>query len=119
MIEASPHIKAWRANITAVATAARTADGWTAADGPVEVHLTFHLPRPKGHYGTGRNSDALREAAPRWPLGKPDIDKLSRACLDGIVVAGVLPDDSQVVILSARKVWAVDGPGVAIHVYRI
>lgn len=71
----------------------------------VAVALRFGLPRPKGHWGTGRNADRLKPSAPAWPATKPDVDKLERAVLDALT--GVLwADDSQVVVLSADKVYA-------------
>lgn len=71
----------------------------------VAVALRFGLPRPKGHWGTGRNADRLKPSAPAWPATKPDVDKLERAVLDALT--GVLwADDSQVVMLSADKVYA-------------
>lgn len=71
----------------------------------VAVALRFGLPRPKGHWGTGRNADRLKPSAPAWPATKPDVDKLERAVLDALT--GVLwADDSQVVILSADKVYS-------------
>jgi crossover junction endodeoxyribonuclease RusA len=84
--------------------------------GPVRVTAYFFMPRPKGHYGTGRNADTLRPSAPRFPSSKPDLDKLLRAVLDalsGIVFA----DDSQVVSLDIAKLYA-DGrsPGVTVEV---
>ena len=71
----------------------------------VAVDLRFGLPRPKSHFGTGRNAGRLKPSAPAYPGTKPDVDKLSRAVLDALT--GVLwADDSQVVILSAVKVYA-------------
>lgn len=73
------------------------------------VRLEFRLSRPQSHYRTGRNAHLLRDAAPRHPAGKPDIDKTSRAVLDAITSAGVWADDSQVVELYATKAWAESG----------
>lgn len=75
-------------------------------DQPLTVVVTFALPRPKGHYGTGRNARLLRDAAPTWPAGKPDVDKLLRSTLDALGEAGVFRDDSQVVWATAIKTYA-------------
>jgi Holliday junction resolvase RusA-like endonuclease len=48
---------------------------------------------------------------------KPDIDKLSRSVLDAIT-GGIVKDDSQVIILNARKEYG-DKPGVLIRVAEI
>ena len=86
-------------------------------DGPVKVELNFYLPRPKGHYGSGRNCNKLKPSAPGRPAVKPDIDKLVRACLDAMTGL-VFRDDSQVVTVVARKLYASDSrlPGVHIEI---
>jgi crossover junction endodeoxyribonuclease RusA len=89
-----------------------------AFTGPVKVTLKFVVPRPKGHYRTGRNAGMLRDAAPSWPAGKPDVDKLARAVLDGLTAGGAWKDDSQVVQLFAGKSYAAqDSPGCVITVH--
>ncbi len=86
-------------------------------DGPVKVELNFYLPRPAGHYGTGRNFNTLKPSAPGRPAVKPDVDKLVRACLDAMTGL-VFRDDSQVVTIVARKLYASDSrlPGVHIEI---
>ena len=85
--------------------------------GPVSVDVTFYLPRPKGHYGTGRNAGTVRASALRFPAAMPDLDKLLRAVLDALTDAGCWKDDGQVVAVSAAKRWA-DGqvPGALIWI---
>lgn len=56
--------------------------------------VTFHLPRPKGHYRTGANAHLLRDSAPEQPSVKPDLDKLVRSTMDGLSEAGVWHDDA-------------------------
>lgn len=72
--------------------------------GPVEVKCWFWFPRPKTQYGTGKNVGTLKNSAPRFYAQAPDIDKLSRAVLDGITGI-VVRNDAQVVGLNATKVW--------------
>ena len=105
MIESSPHVKPWRESIRAAALEAMGED-WQQLTGPVGLSLGFYLPRPKGHYGTGRNADSLRPSAPRHPVTKPDLDKLIRAVLDALTSAGLWRDDSQVVSILAGKEYA-------------
>ena len=86
---------------------------------PLSVAVTFVLRRPAGHFRTGiTTAGTLRPAAPRFPGGRPDVDKLARAVLDGLVSGGVMADDAQVVVLVARKVYASNGeaPGALIEV---
>ena len=71
--------------------------------GIVQVQVDFYLPRPKAHYGTGRNAQTLKQSAPDYPTGPPDTDKLCRALLDSLTYADVYVDDAQVVKLTASK----------------
>lgn len=75
-------------------------------DCPVWVDVVFFLPRPKSHFGTGRNAGKLKESAPEYPASVPDIDKLCRSTLDGLKEGGAYRDDSQVVTLHAKKRYA-------------
>jgi Holliday junction resolvase RusA-like endonuclease len=64
-------------------------------EGPVELRVTFFLPRPA--------------SAPKRvtrPTKKPDLDKLIRAVKDAMKRAGVYRDDAQVVQVEACKVFA-------------
>lgn len=84
--------------------------------GPLRVEVDFYLPRPASVKLTKRP----------FPIVPPDVDKLARACLDGVgqghetgkvgdsVIWG---DDSQVVELIARKFYADDRePGAVIKI---
>lgn len=86
--------------------------------GPVEVTCAFLFPRPKAHYGTGKNAARVRPSAPTRHTQTPDVDKLLRLVNDALTIAGVLEDDSQVVRLVGGKAWATLelGPGTAIRV---
>ncbi|HLM89272.1 MAG TPA: RusA family crossover junction endodeoxyribonuclease [Streptosporangiaceae bacterium] len=98
-------VRPWR---DAVRTEAQRAQ--RAEDGPmfgaVLVVIVFRLARPKGHYGTGRNAGTVRSSAPAHPSGKPDVDKLARAVLDGLTEGSAFKDDAQVVSLQVTKVYA-------------
>ena len=75
-------------------------------EGPLSVEVIFYLPRPK--------------SLPKKILHhikKPDLDNLSKAVQDGL--KGIaFRDDSQIVSLAARKVYAEHGgsPGVWINI---
>ena len=87
-------------------------------DGPVSVTLVFSFARPASHYGRRGGQPYLKDSAPPFPAGRPDIDKLARACLDGIVMGGAIADDAQVCELVCCKCWCADGqvPGVLITI---
>lgn len=72
--------------------------------GPLAVELTFHVRRPKGHFGSGRNAAVLKPSAPDHPTVKPDVLKLARGVEDALsgVVYG---DDAQIVDERLRKVY--------------
>lgn len=81
-------------------------------DGPVELAATFFFDRPKSHYGTGKNARVLKASAPRYPTGRPDLDKVERALLDAL--SGIcFHDDSQVVEMNTAKAYALDGEGAS------
>ena len=110
MVESSKAVGPWRERVAAEAQHVVS----VPLGGPVAVTLEFSLTRPKSHYGTGRNASAVRESAPGWPDGKPDIDKLARSTLDGLTAAGAWKDDAQVVMLTLAKQYG-ELPGCTIR----
>jgi len=106
MVESSKKVAPWRSDVRDAALAAMPGD-WQPLTGPVVIGVTFYFPRPRSHYGTGRNAGTLKPSAPTAPTSRAhgDIDKLVRSTLDALVSAGVLHDDSLVVDLTARKRW--------------
>jgi Holliday junction resolvase RusA-like endonuclease len=71
-------------------------------DGPLYARLTFHLPRPK-------------TVTRMWPLGRPDLDNLAKAVLDGLNGV-VFHDDAQVCCMDLAKHYAVDRVGVQVEI---
>ncbi len=106
LIEQSKRVGPWREQIRA-ATLLAPPDWWTPIATAADVTVTFSIPRPSSHYGTGRNAGTLRPSAPQWPTSRRagDNDKLQRALLDGLVAGGALADDSLVVHIDAWKVY--------------
>jgi Holliday junction resolvase RusA-like endonuclease len=107
MVESSKAVGPWREAVRA-----------EVQHDPVSLRLTFVLARPKGHYGSGRNSDQVKPSAPHRPAGRPDVDKLARSVLDGLTMGGAFADDAQVVDLDVSKHWCEPGetPGVVIEI---
>jgi len=99
----NPRAKEWQ---QLVAAQAQTVTDGTLFRGPVTVAVVFRLKRPLS---------LSRHVVHH--LTTPDIDKLARCCLDGLV--GVLFDDDRVVVeLRARKLYArfLEAPGADITV---
>jgi crossover junction endodeoxyribonuclease RusA len=109
MVESSMAVRPWREAVRAETQ--KVIQGYSPRQGPmagpVEVSIAFWLPRPK---------TVRRER----PVTRPDLDKLIRAVLDGVVEGGAITDDSQVCLLSAAKAYA-DGraPGCVIRIEEI
>jgi Holliday junction resolvase RusA-like endonuclease len=95
----NPKAKPWQ---TAVAeTALEQWDG-SLLEGPLALRVIFYVARPKGHYGSGRNSAHVRPSAPPHPITRPDTSKLVRAVEDALTGA-LWRDDAQVVTQTALK----------------
>ncbi len=96
LIESSRGLRQWREAVAMAALAARGGKRNWPVVGPVDVHVDFVL---------------------RTKLdSRPDIDKLCRALLDGLVTASIIADDGQVVRLVAEKRAAVSEEGAHVEV---
>lgn len=91
--DANPRSRQWKER---VAQAAGEQYDGELIDGPLAVELTFLQPRPKGHYGTGRNAEIVKPSAPEYPVTRPDALKLARAVEDALTGV-VWRDDAQIV----------------------
>lgn len=105
MRESSRAVPPWREAVRAETQ--RAMNGHRPWEGPVCVEIGFLLPRPKS---------APRRV--RFPVKRPDVDKLARAVLDGLAEGGAFADDGQVVDLYAFKRFAPGGqpPGCVIYI---
>lgn len=72
-------------------------------EGPLFMGLTFHLPRPKSHYG----KDGVKPSAPKFHIIRPDCTKLTRAVEDAMTGI-VYRDDSQIVTQQITKMLCND-----------
>lgn len=87
--------------------------------GPLKVTMTFHLPRPKHHFGSGKNAHLVKDGAPLHPAVKPDVLKLARACEDACT-GMIYNDDAQIIVEHLEKRYATFiQPGVAIEIERL
>ena len=100
MFEANKKHKSWREHVSSVIPAMAE-----PSTNPVRVELQFYFNKPK---------TVKREHM----SVKPDLDKLSRSILD-CLSGRVIKDDSQVIILNARKEYTDQSPGVLVRVYEI
>lgn len=74
-------------------------------DCPIKLSLTFQFPRPKSHFGTGKNSERLKDNAPYWHTSTPDTDNLVKMVADAL--NGVYwKDDSCICDISAIKMYS-------------
>ena len=98
--------KAWRTAITQTALATLPAD-WQPIDEPCELIVNFYMPKPA----------SVKRSL---PTVSPDLDKLIRAVGDSLTDSGVVLDDSRIVRISARKLYAIGiEPGATILVKTI
>lgn len=108
-------LRPWRSAVAACA--AESMDGLAVLHGPVRLHAEFRFPRPRSHFGSGRNAGQLRPSAPIHHKGAPDLDKLLRSIGDAI--AGiVVVNDAQIVSVSAAKAYGQPGATVRVEEVR-
>ena len=117
LVESSKRVRPWR---DAVVAAALAQPSRPRHAGAVGVVVRFFIPRPKSHYGSGRNAGVVRASAPPFPTSRAvgDLDKLQRSTFDGLTDTGVVVDDSHIVMVDAWKLWA-DDPADAGAVIRV
>jgi Holliday junction resolvase RusA-like endonuclease len=114
----SKRSRPWKADVTAAAIDAMSNDDGRIdppMDGPLLLEVTFWVARPKGHYGTGRNADRVKPAAPAHPAVKPDLLKLARAVEDALT-AIVYKDDAQIVAETLQKAYTSGQPRTEVRV---
>lgn len=85
------------------------AHGTKSERGPVRLDVQVILPRPLGHYGTGRNAGQLKPSAPARPIGrKGDWDNFGKLVSDALNGTAFV-DDGQIVDARVRKWYVEDG----------
>lgn len=71
---------------------------------PLVFEVRFRLARPAGHWG----KRGLKPSAPKYPIGKPDGDKLARQAADSLATI-LFDDDARIVSWRVDKVYAAPG----------
>lgn len=95
--------KAWRTAIVQACIDHLPPD-WVALDEPVELTVNFYMSKPA----------SVKRSLPSVA---PDLDKLIRSVGDALAIGGVYTDDSRIVRISARKLYAQGiEPGATIEV---
>jgi len=84
--------KAWRTAIVQACIESLPAD-WVPLDEPVELIVNFYMSKPA----------SVKRSL---PTVSPDLDKLIRAVGDSLTDSGIVIDDSRIVRISARKLYA-------------
>ena len=65
--------------------------------GPLCTTMSFAFPRPKGHYGTGKNAGMIKSSMIDKPhTSRPDFDNLGKLVADALNKA-LYKDDSQII----------------------
>ena len=82
--------------------------------GAIWLEMIFYMPRPKQHFGTGKNQFIVRNSAPSYHVTKPDLTKLLRSAEDALTNV-LWADDCQIVDTRVRKTFARKTPGVVIN----
>jgi Holliday junction resolvase RusA-like endonuclease len=98
--------KAWR---TAIVNACidNLPEDWQPLDEPVELIVNFYMLKPA----------SVKRSL---PTVAPDLDKLIRSVGDALAIGGVYADDSRIVRISARKLYAQGiKPGATIEIRAI
>lgn len=80
------------------------------------VKMIFYMPRPKSHYGTGKNAGKLKDSAPIFHTKKPDVDNISKFVFDALNKI-YWTDDSIISTEIARKIYS-ENPRVKITIKR-
>lgn len=109
--------KLWRKAVTEAAISQYEGE---PLEGPLWVEVYLYMPRPLGHYGTGKNAGVLKANAPVYHLKAPDATKLWRSTEDSLTGV-VWKDDAQVADQKVRKAYVgpLQKPGAKILIGRI
>jgi Holliday junction resolvase RusA-like endonuclease len=105
----------WQSIVSLHAQQAMTDAGAKLTNEAVAMTIDFYFPRPKCHFGSGKNAARIKETAPKYHTQKPDLTKLIR-CTEDALTGIVYKDDCQVTERFCQKHWCNvnEAPGVEI-----
>ena len=112
IVDACKKVKQWRDSVISASSEAYQKAPLT---NPIRLNVTFYMPRPKNHYGTGKKLGVLKPNAPKYHTCKPDHIKLLRSTEDSLTKI-LWRDDSQIVECNTIKLYADTLPGADICV---
>lgn len=82
--------------------------------GAVALRVRFVMPRPKNHYGTGKNVGMLKGNAPRKHTKRPDADNMLKFIKDALSKV-YWKDDSQVWFEVVTKIYG-ENPSIDVRI---
>lgn len=84
---------------------------------PIILDVIFLLPRPRCHFGKGKNKNKLKKTAPTYPTVVPDLTKLVRSTEDALTGLAWHDDASIIFQQSAKQYTNPDAdPGALITI---
>lgn len=103
MSDDNPKGKDWKQSVRTEAE--KHVEGLPLLTTPLTVTFHFFVHRPKGHFGSGKNSEVVKSTSPKYPASKPDVLKLSR-CVEDALTGIIWKDDAQIVEEVLMKSYA-------------
>lgn len=119
VVDSCKRNKSWREHVAAVAYDYKPPVPLT---GPIIILCDFIMPRPKSHYGTGKNHNIIKRSIlaclnTKYHCKKPDTTKLFRALEDALT--GIMwRDDEQVILQIVSKQYG-NNPGAQVTIQTV
>jgi len=109
--DANPKVNPWKDSV--VYAMKKVYEG-ELLRGSLRLIVTFCMPRPKNHFGTGNNQGVLKKTAPIYHTTRPDCTKLVRSLEDALNKI-LWVDDSQIAEQRISKIYD-QQPGAIVSV---
>jgi len=77
---------------------------------PIKCTLHFFCKRPKNHYKTGKNSNILKDTAPKYNTNNKDLDNMVKFVLDALNDK-LYTDDSLIFEITCSKLYSEKADG--------
>ena len=72
---------------------------------PISLEVVFYMGRPKNHYKSGKNSEMLKDTAPEYHSGRPDLDNMVKFVQDSLNTI-YYKDDALISQITAKKIYS-------------